>query len=541
MSGWSSNASTATLSPLTTLNTPSGRPASAHSSATSCDADGSRSLGLRTNVLPQAMATGCIHIGTITGKLNGVMPATTPSGWRNEYTSTLVDTWSENEPLSSCGIPQANSTTSRPRCTSPRASETTLPCSSETISARSLTRALTSSRNANMIFVRFDSDACDHSSKAAFAVCTASSTSAAEANATCACCAPVAGLNTGPNRSPDPAVCLPPIQWFIVRTCLSPSSQVRPLVGLVRIVRGAGLAGGVEPGHLGHRYVPPRPAAWRGYQRIGFDVHHDRPALVPARVVERGPQVVDALGAQHPHAQALRVGGEVDGQQAAVQAPAAGVAVPVPRAEPLHAELLGQRPDRGEPVVLHQDDDDLHALLDGGHQFLGHHQVRAVADHDVHVAVGAGQPRAQAAGDLVAHAGVPVLDVVALRIPGPPQLVQVARHRTGGAHDHVARPGAVVDRADHLGLGRQRFVAQVVGALHDAVPLGGEPACAVAVRGVDRPAGKVATQGKQRFPGVRDQAHAGLLGGVERGHVDVDETHAGVLERGSGRGGEVAV
>jgi hypothetical protein len=30
------------------------------------------------------MAMGCIHIGTMIGKLNGVMPAQTPSGWRNE-------------------------------------------------------------------------------------------------------------------------------------------------------------------------------------------------------------------------------------------------------------------------------------------------------------------------------------------------------------------------------------------------------------------------------------------------------------------------
>jgi hypothetical protein len=29
---------------------------------------------------PQASATGNIHIGTIAGKLKGVMPATTPSG-----------------------------------------------------------------------------------------------------------------------------------------------------------------------------------------------------------------------------------------------------------------------------------------------------------------------------------------------------------------------------------------------------------------------------------------------------------------------------
>ena len=59
------------------------------------DAEGSRSLGLSTKVLPAAIATGCIHIGTMTGKLNGVMPATTPSGWRKEKTSTPVETWSE--------------------------------------------------------------------------------------------------------------------------------------------------------------------------------------------------------------------------------------------------------------------------------------------------------------------------------------------------------------------------------------------------------------------------------------------------------------
>src|SRR6266536_2556694 len=93
--GESRIASTATLSPCTTLNTPSGSPARAHSSAMSMDADGSRSLGLSTNVLPQAIATGCIQHGTITGQLNGVIPATTPNGCRNEYESTPVDTWSE--------------------------------------------------------------------------------------------------------------------------------------------------------------------------------------------------------------------------------------------------------------------------------------------------------------------------------------------------------------------------------------------------------------------------------------------------------------
>ena len=123
----------------------------AHSSATSIDADGSRSLGFKTKVLPQAMAIGCIHMGTMTGKLNGVIPHTTPSGWRYENMSMPVETWSEYSPFKSCGIPQANSTTSRPRWTSPRASEMTLPCSSDTTAASSSTWALTSSRKANSV------------------------------------------------------------------------------------------------------------------------------------------------------------------------------------------------------------------------------------------------------------------------------------------------------------------------------------------------------------------------------------------------------
>ena len=84
MSGWPRIASTAALSPCTTLNTPSGSPASAQSDAISSDADGSFSEGFSTNVFPQAIAIGNIHIGTMAGKLNGVIPATTPSGCRSE-------------------------------------------------------------------------------------------------------------------------------------------------------------------------------------------------------------------------------------------------------------------------------------------------------------------------------------------------------------------------------------------------------------------------------------------------------------------------
>jgi hypothetical protein len=64
--------------------------------------------------------------------LKGVIPATTPSGCLIDQLSTFVPTFSENSPFNKCGIPQANSTTSRPLVKDPLASSYTFPCS-ETI------------------------------------------------------------------------------------------------------------------------------------------------------------------------------------------------------------------------------------------------------------------------------------------------------------------------------------------------------------------------------------------------------------------------
>ena len=72
------------VSPLTTLKTPSGRPASLSQSASSRAAEGTRSDGFRIKQLPVTRAIGNIHMGTMAGKLNGVIPATTPTGCRIE-------------------------------------------------------------------------------------------------------------------------------------------------------------------------------------------------------------------------------------------------------------------------------------------------------------------------------------------------------------------------------------------------------------------------------------------------------------------------
>ncbi|MNC75804.1 hypothetical protein D3C75_1274000 [compost metagenome] len=62
------------------MSTPFGRPASCISCAINSVELGSRSEGLRIKQLPQAIANGYIHSGTMAGKLNGVIPAHTPSG-----------------------------------------------------------------------------------------------------------------------------------------------------------------------------------------------------------------------------------------------------------------------------------------------------------------------------------------------------------------------------------------------------------------------------------------------------------------------------
>ena len=202
-------ASTASLSPCTTLNTPSGAPASDISRASSIGAPGSRSDGFSTKVLPQASAIGNIHIGTMAGKLNGVMPATTPTGWRIENTSTPPATCGEYSPFSACGIPQANSTTSSPRAISPLASSNVLPCCDEISRASSSRLARTRSRKLNMTCARLAAGVADQLGNAALAAATAAFTSSVLASGTDVTGWPVAGLKTSWARPLAPAFSAP--------------------------------------------------------------------------------------------------------------------------------------------------------------------------------------------------------------------------------------------------------------------------------------------------------------------------------------------
>ena len=180
------------------------------------EADGSFSDGFNTNVLPHAIAGAHIHIGTMAGKLNGVIPATTPTGCRIEYTSTPVEACSENSPLNSVGIPQAYSITSSPRVTSPIASDSTLPCSATSSFAISSLFSCTSSP-----------DRGTSAPRAGPATPTATTRTRPSPTAPPGrpppptpgrrqpVCRPVAGLNTGLVRPDVPATEAPSIQWWM--------------------------------------------------------------------------------------------------------------------------------------------------------------------------------------------------------------------------------------------------------------------------------------------------------------------------------------
>ena len=92
---------------------------------------------------------------------------------------------------------------------------------------------------------------------------------------------------------------------------------------------------------------------------------------------------------------------------------------------------------------------------DRGRDFRVQHQVTAVADQDNNLSFRFGQLHAQSAGDLVAHAGVSVFDMVSVLVAGPPELVKFAGKAARGADDHRVFFERLVDGAKNVGIGWQ--------------------------------------------------------------------------------------
>ncbi len=134
------------------------------------------------------------HSGTIAGKLNGVIAATTPTGWLKLSTSIPRETPSSVSPLSRWGAAMAASTDSMPRPISAKASGTVLPMSVATSRASSSWWATSTWRRSIRARARASTGVAAHSGWAARAAATARSTSAAPERGTRARSSPVAGL-----------------------------------------------------------------------------------------------------------------------------------------------------------------------------------------------------------------------------------------------------------------------------------------------------------------------------------------------------------
>src|SRR5881396_316242 len=223
-SGWVRSASTESFAPWTTLNTPSGSPDSVRSSAIRMAESGVRCDGLCTNVFPHTMASGIIHSGTMLGKLKGVMPATTPTGNRTSSSSMPSAIWSRLVPIISEGAPQASSTTSMARRTSPLASGSVLPfswvTSRESSSNRSSSRAL----NRNITWARSGTGVSAQAGKASAAARTARSISSGVEYGSSAMVSPVAGSKIGSTSSDPDSWNRPPISAG-TRSALMPTSS----------------------------------------------------------------------------------------------------------------------------------------------------------------------------------------------------------------------------------------------------------------------------------------------------------------------------
>src|SRR3712207_1585464 len=245
-----------------------------------------------------------------------------------------------------------------------------------------------------------------------------------------------------------------------------PSSQIPAFFLLVLRVLFAGGGHGFHLRDLGDGHVPEGVVVGDALVAVHGDVDDHGPVYAFGGY-ESSVQFRDVLCADHVRAEALCAFGEVDGQDVArrlfgVEAYGTSLAVAVVGAEAIRADGARERPDGGEARVVDQHYGELAVLLNGGDDFGVHHQVGSVATHHVDFALGGRQLHAEAAGDLIPHARVAILDVVALGVTGPPELVQVPRHGPRRADYDVLWFGERIHGPYDLALGWQRAVIQGV-------------------------------------------------------------------------------
>ena len=191
--------------PTTTLKQPAGKPARSASSAIASADRGVSSAGLTTTVQPAASAGATLRAIIALGKFQGVMAATTPTGWRM-HTARVCGVAPENtSPSARLACSANHSMKEAPYWISPRDSNNALPCSAVISTARSSAASIVSSYQRRRMPARSLTVVRRHSPNARWAASMARRVSAALAVRTSAIVAPVAGLFTARTSRASPA------------------------------------------------------------------------------------------------------------------------------------------------------------------------------------------------------------------------------------------------------------------------------------------------------------------------------------------------
>src|SRR5690348_2100730 len=289
--------------PWTTLNTPSGRPASRVMSASRLAVSGAHSGGLATTVFPAASAGAMRQVASINGAFHGVITAVTPDG-SQETRSACPETSrspGSRRPSQSAKNSKLCATLG---ITLRRCERSREPLSRVSTCARSSIRARTPAAIARNAAARSGGGAAAQPLNAARAALTAASTSAAPPRAISAMTASSIG-DTSVNVAGE-ATLRPPIQW---RVSTSTPATRAVLVGKQITTRSrlgpkyrSGLDGLAAPG----QYLPAVPADAHLAVVAGDDLADLQPGQFLGGRVEQVQGGLAAPGGPGFHAGAAR-------------------------------------------------------------------------------------------------------------------------------------------------------------------------------------------------------------------------------------------
>ena len=201
---WPSSRPTSEPRPVMTCSTPSGRPASALSSARRSDETDVWRAGLSTTLFPATRAGASLSIAKLRGKFHGVIAATTPIGSRVTSAKACSSPRGDSSISLSASSPYQRRVLAVDATSTSRASLTGLPISRDTNSPNSSAFASMRSAQRWRTLPRSVGAMRDQRplSKAARAVFTTRSTSAAEALGTAVKTSPNQG-SSRPRVSPE--------------------------------------------------------------------------------------------------------------------------------------------------------------------------------------------------------------------------------------------------------------------------------------------------------------------------------------------------